>query len=79
MKTTINFRVKEEQKEDLQILADQRCVKISVIIREIISDYLWELKYTKSDKKSNEIILHIPSSPKEITLYIPQPRNNLDN
>ena len=56
MKATINFRVEEEQKESLQILADERCVKISVIIREIISDYLWENKNEQQD----EIILFGP-------------------
>ncbi|MCL7765030.1 hypothetical protein MPF19_16525 [Polaribacter sp. Z014] len=59
MKTTVNFRIYNEYKEELQILANKRGEKISVIIREIISDYLCELKKANSDNKPNVITIFI--------------------
>jgi predicted DNA-binding protein len=59
MITTINFRIADDHKEHLQILAEERGVKVSVIVREIITDYLEQL-----DNQYLEI-------PEEIVLYIP--------
>lgn len=59
MSTTINFRIADDHKEHLQILAEERGVKVSVIVREIITGYLEQL-----DNQYLEI-------PEEIVLYIP--------
>jgi len=42
MQTTINFRITEEQKEHLQLIAGHYDLKISSLIRSIITDYLEE-------------------------------------
>jgi predicted DNA-binding protein len=67
MSTTINFRIADEHKEHLQILAEEKGVKVSVIVRKIITDYLEQLD---NDNQDLEI-------PKEIILYIPA--NNYPN
>ncbi|WP_341222218.1 hypothetical protein [Polaribacter atrinae] len=62
MITTINFRIDQDQKEHLQILADEKGVKISVITREIITDYLNSINSISYDpsKTIGEFILPIP-------------------
>lgn len=65
METTINFRISYEQKDHLQNLAEERGVKISVIAREIIIDYLDNLDTDEDDygfdsKNSREIYIHLP-------------------
>ena len=63
MITTINFRIDEAQKERIQILANEKGLKISAISREIITDYLNSLDnhglYDPS-KTIGEFILPVP-------------------
>lgn len=61
MSTTINFRIADEHKENLQILAEEKGVKVSVIVREIITDYLEQL-----DNENQYLEI-----PEEMVLYIP--------
>ena len=55
MQTTINFRISEEQKEQLQSLADQRGEKISAVLRGVITNYLDGNSSPQIQK--NEVIL----------------------
>jgi predicted DNA-binding protein len=48
MSTTLNFRIKEEQKDQLKLLAEQQGVKISELMRDIIADYLDQYEFTYS-------------------------------
>ena len=62
MSTTINFRIADDHKEHLQILAEERDVKVSVIVREIITDYLKQLDIENQDLEiPEEIVLYIPA------------------
>ena len=65
MSTTINFRIDEEQKEYLQILADEKGIKISALTREIIIDYLNSLEdqddnWAGPSKSFGEFIIPVP-------------------
>jgi predicted DNA-binding protein len=63
MSTTINFRIADEHKEHLQILAEEKYIKVSVIVRKIIIDYLEQLDNENQDLEiSEEIILYIPAN-----------------
>ena len=63
MIATINFRIDQDQKEHLQILADEKGIKVSALTREIITDYLNSLDnhglYNPS-KTIGELIMPIP-------------------
>lgn len=56
MKTTINFRISGNQKEQLQNLADLEGVKISELIRKIINDYLSDLGEEEDFSSYDEMI-----------------------
>ncbi|PKG43797.1 hypothetical protein [Psychroflexus sp. MES1-P1E] len=60
MLTTINFRISENQKEKLQVLAEEKDEKISTVLREIIENYLEDHDYKESkpkwDKHDFEVI-----------------------
>jgi predicted DNA-binding protein len=63
MSTTINFRIADEHKEHLQILAEEKYIKVSVIVRKIIIDYLEQLDNENQDLEiSEKIILYIPAN-----------------
>jgi predicted DNA-binding protein len=51
MLTTINFRINENQKEQLQTLADDSGENISNVLRKIIEIYLEDLKHYESKSK----------------------------
>jgi predicted DNA-binding protein len=63
MKTsTINFRISEEQKENLQILADNDGVKLSFLARQVVTNYINNLVHYEDEedvdtKKTPDIIL----------------------
>ena len=40
MSATVNFRIEEEQKNELQRLAEQQDVKISELLRVIVTNYI---------------------------------------
>lgn len=65
MKTTINFRIEKELKDDLQFIALEQDLKISYLIRDILQDYVEDYNRLHFDCESEK-------SMKEITLYIPR-------
>lgn len=42
MKTTINFRIETEHKDELELIAEENGENISNLVREIITEYLNE-------------------------------------
>jgi predicted DNA-binding protein len=71
MKTTVNFRITEEHKKQLQILADQKGVKISIIVRELITEYLEEvdaLTWIKNNPNNKEIVIYYSPDTEEFKL-----------
>ncbi|PQJ81479.1 ribbon-helix-helix domain-containing protein [Polaribacter glomeratus] len=59
--TTINFRIDELSKDELQEIADQKGIKVSNLVRDIITEYLENHHYpTKEVQKVHEVILPIP-------------------
>lgn len=74
MKTTINFRITEEHKKQLQIIADQKGVKISIIVRELITEYLEDedvftwIKNNKNNPNDKEIIIYYSPEAEEFNV-----------
>ncbi len=60
MEKTINFRISEELKVELQFIAEEKEIKVSSLVREVITDYL-------EDYYSQEVKLH--------TVVLPNPAN----
>ncbi|WP_397446909.1 hypothetical protein [Polaribacter sp. R77954] len=67
MEKTINFRISEETKLELQVIADEREIKVSHLIRAIITDFI-EDYYDVPDpiimysQTPIEVILDVPNS-----------------
>lgn len=68
METTINFRIDEDRKEHLQILADEQGEKVSTIVRQIIYDHLDYL----IEEELNEFDDSTPFVPINIILPLPE-------
>ena len=71
MEKTINFRISEENKLELQFIAEEREIRLSHLVREIISEFI-ENYYSDN---VYTITMH-SQIPKKITLYVP---NNDDS
>ena len=56
--TTINFRIDQVSKAELQEIADKQGIKVSGLVREIITTYLE--RYYSSDIKPHVVVLKIP-------------------
>jgi predicted DNA-binding protein len=69
MEKTINFRISEELKEELQFLAEDREIKVSSLIREIITDFI------ENYYEDEECIIYIPNEVQEIILTVPSNYN----
>lgn len=75
MEKTINFRISEQYKDELQIIASEKQIRISVLIREIIKEYL-EAYHSRENLKllENSSIIELVVSHREIVL--PARQNN---
>ncbi|MHB0756913.1 hypothetical protein [Polaribacter sp. M15] len=62
MEKTINFRISEETKLELQFIAEEKEIKVSHLIREIISDFI--VNYYDVD----EVITMYSQTPIEVFL-----------
>lgn len=58
--TTINFRIDEQSKGELQGIAEQHGLKVSSLVREIITSYLEDYKI--SSQVPHVVYLDIPES-----------------
>ena len=70
MATTINFRISDELKDELQFIAEEKEIKISHLIRKIISDYIEEY-YT-----DEPVTIYIPNEENNVVLELPHNYNN---
>lgn len=62
MKTTINLRIDKCLKEQLEVVAEELETNISVILREIIIEYLFEMEYlldNLEDYNNNVIVVDL--------------------
>ena len=66
--TTINFRIDQVSKAELQEIADEQGLKVSGLVRDIITNYLE--RYYSSDKQPPVVVLEIPPN------YIPPSHNS---
>ena len=48
MVTTINFRISEDLKDELKLIADENDMKISSLVRDIVSEYIDDYHYYKT-------------------------------
>ena len=67
MEKTINFRISEETKLELQVIADEREIKVSHLIRDIITDFIEDYYDTPDpiimySQTPIEVILDAPNS-----------------
>jgi predicted transcriptional regulator len=65
LEKTINFRIAEELKVELQFIAEEREIKVSSLVREIITDFI------ENYYKEEEPIISYPKKVKEFILEIP--------
>jgi hypothetical protein len=49
MKTSINFRIEKESKDELQLIANDQGLQLSAVIRDILNDYLDYYQYEEFD------------------------------
>jgi hypothetical protein len=56
--TTINFRIDEQSKDELQGIAEERGLKVSSLVRDIITDFLED--YCPPEQESQVVVLPIP-------------------
>ena len=66
MEKTINFRISEENKQELQFIAEEREIKLSYLIREIITEFIEDYgkckrSFTMYSEIPIEVILDEPS------------------
>ena len=57
--TTINFRIDQVSKDELQEIANEKGVKVSILVREIINGYLQE--HFSKDAICHKVYLEVPS------------------
>lgn len=70
MEKTINFRISKELKDELQFIAEEKEIKTSNLVREIITDFI-ENYYENEDNNSIE-----HQEPIEIFLNVPRNYNH---
>ncbi|MEE9407702.1 MAG: ribbon-helix-helix domain-containing protein [Polaribacter sp.] len=59
--TTINFRIDELSKDELQEIAEERGIKVSNLVREIITAFLENYNpHGQEDNEVHKIVLEIP-------------------
>lgn len=66
MEKTINFRISEENKQELQFIAEEREIKVSHLVREIINDFIEDYYEDDSpvyidNQEPIEVVLEVPS------------------
>ncbi|APZ47796.1 hypothetical protein BW723_16495 [Polaribacter reichenbachii] len=66
MEKTINFRISEENKLELQFIAEEKEIKVSHLVREIINDFIEDYYEDESpvyldNIEPIEVFLEIPS------------------
>ncbi|RCS28088.1 hypothetical protein DUT90_01920 [Polaribacter sp. WD7] len=66
MEKTINFRISEENKLELQFIAEEREIKVSHLVREIINDFIEDYYGDDSpvyidNQEPIEVFLEVPS------------------
>lgn len=67
MEKTINFRISEENKQELQFIAEEKEIKVSHLIREIINDFIedyyeGENPVNMVNHKPNVVFLEVPNN-----------------
>lgn len=66
MEKTINFRISEENKQELQFIAEEKEIKVSHLVREIINDFIEDYYEDDSpvymgNQEPIEVVLDVPS------------------
>lgn len=66
MEKTINFRISEENKQELQFIAEEKEIKVSHLVREIINDFIEdyyedESPVYKGNQEPIEVFLDVSS------------------
>ena len=66
MEKTINFRISEENKLELQFIAEEKEIKVSHLVREIINDFIEDYYANDSpvyidNQEPIEVFLEVPS------------------
>ncbi|QNM86764.1 hypothetical protein H9W90_06510 [Polaribacter pectinis] len=64
---TINFRISDELKNELQFIAQEKEIKVSRLVREIITEYIEEYYSEEDDiiclsNEENRIVLELPNN-----------------
>jgi hypothetical protein len=67
MEKTINFRISEELKVELQFIAEEKEIKVSSLVRDLITDFI--------ENYYEEEIIYIPNEIHEVILEIPADYN----
>lgn len=60
MQTTINFRISTELKDKLQEISEENNQKISILVREIITDFIDN--YYSEEQEIHTVILEVPAN-----------------
>jgi hypothetical protein len=69
MEKTINFRIAEDLKLELQFIAEEKEIKVSSLVREIITDFI------ENYYEDEEEINCKPSVPHQVFLEVPADYN----
>ncbi len=65
MEKTINFRISAELKVELQFIAEEKEIKTSNLVREIITDFIenyYEDNIICKPTEIHEVILNVPAN-----------------
>tara|TARA_R110002126_G_scaffold291495_1_gene453171 strand:- start:1480 stop:1692 length:213 start_codon:yes stop_codon:yes gene_type:complete len=67
MENTINFRISEENKLELQFIAEEKEIKVSHLVREIINDFIENYYEDESpvymgNQEPIEVFLEVPNN-----------------